>query len=99
MSDKAEDLFKRIHKHKGVEGIIICDGQGIPAKSTITDEDKTLIYTTGVVQYLNKCSDKIKVLVNEEIKMLRIRTKNEEILVTPKRDLILIIIQKPLANN
>lgn len=99
MVDKAEELFKTVHKHKGVEGIIICDRQGVPVKSTIADENKSYMYTTGVIKYLNKCTDKIRLLVNEDLNLLRIRTKSNEIIVTPKNDLILIIIQKPLANN
>lgn len=99
MVDKAEEIFKKVHKHKGVEGVIICDKEGVPIKSTITDEAKAYLYTTGVVRYLNKCKDKVRLLIKEDINLIRIRTKGEEILIAPQNELILIIIQKPLANN
>lgn len=99
MADKVEDIFKKVSIHKGVEGILICNKEGIPIKSTITDEDRVYLYTTGVVKFITKCKDKIKSLILEDINLFRIRSKALEILIAPQGDLILIVIQKPLANN
>ena len=99
MSDKADSLFKKVQKHKGVEGSIICDRQGIPVKSTIANEDKVYLYTTGASKFLQKCKDNVKTIIKEDLKLLRIRFKGEEILIIPNNDLILIIIQKPFSNN
>ena len=37
MSAIVEEIFNKVNTHKGVEGIILSDAEGIPIKSTFND--------------------------------------------------------------
>lgn len=47
MSAVIEEIFNQVNTHKGVEGIILADAEGIPIKSTFNDEQTTYFYATG----------------------------------------------------
>ena len=99
MSAIAEETFNKISTHKGIEGIILCDSEGVPIKSTINEEEKTYYYTTSASMFVKKCRNIIKELIDEELKFIRIRTKLNEIMISPENDFIFIVVQNPSANN
>ena len=58
-----------------MEGIILSDSDGVPIKSTFTDEQTTYYYTTSASMFIKKCKNVVKDLIEEELNFIRIRTK------------------------
>jgi dynein light chain roadblock-type len=98
MSAIVEEIFNKVNTHKGVEGIILSDAEGIPIKSTFNDEQTTYFYTTSASMFIKKCRNIAKELINEDLNIIRIRTKLNEIMIAPEDNFILIVVQNPAAN-
>ncbi len=94
-----EEVFNRINTHKGIEGIIICDVNGIPIKSTFTDDQTTYFYTTNASFFIKRCSNLVKTLLDENLSFIRIRTKINEIMIAPDKEFVLLVVQASNANN
>ena len=99
MSSFIEETFNKLNTHKGVEGIILSDGEGVPIKSTFNEEDKTYYYTTSASSFIKKCRNMIKELIEEDLTFVRIRTKLNEIMIVPDNDFIFIVVQNPAASD
>ena len=99
MSAIIEEIFNQVNTHKGVEGIILSDAEGVPIKSTFNDEEKTYYYTTSASMFVKKCKNVVKDLIEEDLSFIRIRTKLNEIMIAPEDDFIFIVVQNPAANN
>lgn len=83
-----EETIKRIHTHKGVQGFILTSNDGGFVRSTI--DNSTTMSLTSLIRTL---SDKAKSCVRDldpqnDLTFLRIRTKKQEILVAPGKNLI-----------
>ena len=48
--------------------------------------------------FIKKCRNIAKELINEELNIIRIRTKLNEIMIAPEDNFILIVVQNPAAN-
>ena len=99
MSGIIEETFNKVNTHKGIEGIILSDAEGVPIKSTFNEEEKTYYYTTSASMFVKKCRYVVKALIEEELTFIRIRTKLNEIMIAPENDYIFIVVQNPAANN
>lgn len=99
MSAVIEEIFNKVNTHKGVEGIILSDSEGVPIKSTFNDDQITYYYTTSASMFIKKCRNVVKELVEEELNFIRIRTKLNEIMIAPEDDFILIVVQNPSSNS
>ena len=99
MSAIIEEILNQVNTHKGVEGIILSDAEGVPIKSTFNDEEKTYYYTTSASMFVKKCKNVVKDLIEEELSFIRIRTKLNEIMIAPENEFIFIVVQNPAANN
>ena len=96
MSAIIEEIFNKINTHKGVEGIILSDQDGIPLKSSFKDEEVTYFYTTSASMFVKKCRNAVKTLTGENMSFIRLRTKLNEIMIAPdEKDFILIVVQNP----
>ena len=93
MSAVIEETFNKVNTHKGVEGIILCDSEGVPIKSTFNEEEKTYYYTTSASMFVKKCRNVVKELIEEDLTFIRIRTKLNEIMIAPENDFIFIVVQ------
>ena len=99
MSAIIEETFNKVNTHKGIEGIILSDSEGVPIKSTFNEEEKTYYYTTSASMFVKKCRNIVKELIEEDLTFIRIRTKLNEIMIAPENDFIFIVVQNPAANN
>eukprot|EP00766_Chilomastix_caulleryi_P003741 gnl/Chilomastix_caulleri/486.p1 GENE.gnl/Chilomastix_caulleri/486~~gnl/Chilomastix_caulleri/486.p1 ORF type:complete len:115 (+),score=23.54 gnl/Chilomastix_caulleri/486:50-346(+) len=91
-----EETLKKLSAQKGIEGVVIINQDGIPIRSTIQDNEKTIQYA-GVFSHL---AMKARALVkeldpSEELTMIRIRHQKHEIIVTPERFFLLVVVQNP----
>ena len=92
---EVEETLKRLSLHKGVEGIVIVNNEGIPIRTTL-DHDKTVQHAALISILTIKAKSVIRDLdpLNDLV-FLRIRSRKHEILVAPDKDYILIVLQNP----
>ena len=93
MSSIIDDMINKTKNMKGVEGIIISDVDGIPIKSTL-EEDITYYYSTCASMFVKTCIESMKELIKEDVTLIRMRTKLNEIIISPEKDFIFIVVQK-----
>jgi len=98
MSD-VEETIKRISSHKGVIGLIVVNQEGIPIRTTL-DNSTTLQYAGLIHQLTAKARSTVRDIdPTNDLTFLRIRSKKHEIMVTPEREYMLIVIQNPASND
>lgn len=95
MANEAEETIRKLSAHKGVTGVIVVNGEGIPIKTTL--DNHVSVQYAGLMGAL---VDKAKTVVRDldpsnDLSFLRIRSKKTEIMVAPDRDFILIVVQNP----
>ncbi|KAG9395895.1 Dynein light chain-related [Carpediemonas membranifera] len=92
---EVEECIKRISSHKGVQGIVIVNNEGIPIRSTLDNKEGNKY--AGLISHL---ATKARSIITEldptnELKFFRIRSNKHEIMVSPDKDYLLIVIQDP----
>ncbi|XP_060891069.1 dynein light chain roadblock-type 2-like isoform X1 [Labrus mixtus] len=94
MADVVETL-KRIEAHKDVIGIIVVNAEGIPIRSTL-DNSNTRRYAEPLRQIAMMARSTVRDIdPQNDLRFLRIRTKDYQILVAVDNDFLLITIQMP----
>lgn len=89
-----EEIMKRISSHQGVEGIVIVNSEGIPIRSTLTDNDLKNKYAAYMTQLISKARSVVRNIdQTNDLSFLRIRTLQHEILIAPDKEYLLIVIQ------
>ncbi|KAJ3078596.1 Dynein light chain roadblock-type 2, partial [Quaeritorhiza haematococci] len=92
---EVEETIKRLSAHKGVEGIIIVNMEGIPIRTTL-DQEKTVQHAALITQLTAKARSVVRELdPQNDLTFLRIRSKKHEIMVAPDKEYILIVLQDP----
>tara|TARA_B110001452_G_C15051883_1_gene367328 strand:+ start:144 stop:446 length:303 start_codon:yes stop_codon:yes gene_type:complete len=95
---EVEETLKRINSHKGVQGIVIVNSEGIPIRSTL-DNAQTNQCAGLLTQLAHKARSVVRDLdPQNDLTFLRIRSKKHEIMVAPHTDFLLIVIQNPNAD-
>eukprot|EP00051_Salpingoeca_urceolata_P032104 m.14309 g.14309 ORF g.14309 m.14309 type:complete len:100 (-) comp4770_c0_seq1:395-694(-) len=95
MSSEVEETLKRISSHKGVQGILVVNKEGIPIKSTL-DQSKSVQIASHITQLAIKASSAVRdIEPTNELTFLRLRTKKYELMIAPDKEYILIVIQNP----
>ncbi|KAI9193154.1 uncharacterized protein BJ171DRAFT_431706, partial [Polychytrium aggregatum] len=92
---EVEETIKRLAGHKGVEGVVIVNMEGIPIRTTL-DNEKTVQYAALITQLSSKARSVVRDLdPQNDLTFLRIRSKKHEIMVAPDKEYILIVLQNP----
>ncbi|CAD7927631.1 unnamed protein product [Amoebophrya sp. A120] len=96
---EVEETLNRIKTHKGVQGIVIVNAEGVPIRSTL-DLKFTLQYSSLISQLTAKARSVVRDLdPMNDLTFLRIRSKKHEIMVAPDKEYLLIVIQDPNADQ
>ena len=90
MSDTAavEETVKRLASHKGVVGIAIVNGDGVPIRTTLEPE-LAQQYAALVSQLALKARHMVRELSDDgtdDLQFLRVRSKRHEIMIAPGFD-------------
>ena len=90
MSDVAavEETVKRLSSHKGVVGIVIVNGDGVPIRTTL-DQELAVQYAALVSQLTLKARHMVRELAEDgtdDLQFLRVRSKRHEIMIAPGFD-------------
>ncbi|XP_061723186.1 dynein light chain roadblock-type 2-like [Cydia pomonella] len=96
MANEAEETIRKLSTHKGVTGVIVVNGEGIPIKTTL-DGHVSVQYAGLMGSLVDKAKSVVRDLdPTNELTFLRIRSKRSEIMVAPDKDFILIVVQNPV---
>ncbi|KAF6201369.1 hypothetical protein GE061_005817 [Apolygus lucorum] len=78
---------------KGVKGVIVTNGEGVPIKTTM-DHTKTILYTALVTQLCDKGRSAVKDLdPSNDLTFLRLRSRMQEIMIAVDFSYLLIVVQ------
>jgi dynein light chain roadblock-type len=83
-----DETVKRLASHKGVVGIVIANGDGVPIRTTL-DQDLAVQYAALVSQLAIKARHMVRELADDgtdDLQFLRVRTKRHEIMIAPGFD-------------
>lgn len=93
MAQEIENVLQNIQSQPGVIGYVTMTGNGVPIKTTFSDNE-TLQYCGLVSDFVAKSQAAVggKVL-SKPLDVIRIRSKKNEIIITPEKDFILMVVQ------
>ncbi|GBP27710.1 Dynein light chain roadblock-type 2 [Eumeta japonica] len=95
MANEAEETVKKLAALRGVVGLVIVNGEGIPVKSTL-DNHISVQYAGLMSALVQKAKSVVRDLdPTNALTFLRIRSKKSEIIVAPDQDFIMIVVQDP----
>jgi len=89
--------MKRIAGHKGVEAVLVyTNSEEIPVRSQPVMEHMDMVHYVGQIAPLIK---QVKAMVksfdtSNDFTSLRLRTKKNEILVSPEKEYTMVVVQK-----
>ena len=95
---EVEERIGRIKNHKGVKGLLIVDENGKFLRSTMTNNKDTAPkqYAQKVTELAKKARSVVRDIdPTNDLTFFRVRSKRQEILVAPDKNLFLIVIQTP----
>ena len=96
-TSEVEETIKRIQSHKGVQGIVVVNNDGIPIRSTL-ENAVTVQYAGLVSQLVVKSRSAVRTLdPQNDLTFLRLRSKKHEIMISPDKEFTLVVIQDPNA--
>ena len=82
---EVEETLKRINSHKGVQGIVIINSDGIPIRSTL-EQTLSTNYAAHIMSLASKARSAVRTLdPQNDLTFLRIRSKKHEIMVAPEK--------------
>lgn len=88
---EVEETIRRIASHKGVEGIVVCNLDGVSLKSTLSKELSTQ-YAGLMTQLATKARSVLRTIdADDDLVFLRARTKKHEVMVAPGDGYMLIV--------
>nr|XP_057930552.1 dynein light chain roadblock-type 2-like [Doryrhamphus excisus] len=91
---EVEEILERIEAHGSVSGIIVANAEGIPVRTTF-ENSKAAKYA-GLLRHLTMMARNTvrDVDPQNDLTVLRIGTKNQEIMVAPESDSLVIVLQR-----
>ncbi|CAD5112138.1 DgyrCDS1377 [Dimorphilus gyrociliatus] len=90
---EVEDQLKKMMAHKGVVGVMIVNSDGVPIRTTL-DNSTTVQHAALIQQLVTKAKSVIRDLdPSNELSCLRVRSRKNEIIITPEKDYVLIVVQ------
>ncbi|BHF82434.1 hypothetical protein AAHC03_022987 [Spirometra sp. Aus1] len=89
-----DEILRRLCSHNGVSGVIVCNTAGIPIRTTM--ENSLAVHHCALIQNLMiKARAAVRDLdPTNDLTFLRLRSKKNEIMVAPRGDFFLIVVQK-----
>ena len=95
---EVEERIGRIKNHKGVKGLLIVDEKGKFLRSTMNNTNDTAPkqYAQKITELAKKARSVVRDIdPTNDLTFFRVRSKRQEILVAPDKNLFLIVIQTP----
>ncbi|CAH7685463.1 hypothetical protein BY996DRAFT_6901570 [Phakopsora pachyrhizi] len=97
-----ESTISYLSNHKNVRGVMILNRDGVLIRSSgsiFQGSDGSIIlrrYSNQVLKILDSVSDSVSGMeLDDQLKLLRVRTRQHEIIITPGAKFILVVVQNP----
>ena len=88
-----ERILRRIQAHRGVVALMVTNRQGLVLKSNL-DITTTKLYSAQYQNLIKMAHSAVRELdPTNELRFIRVRNKQHEIMVAPTEELILIVVQ------
>ena len=95
---EVEDTIKRLSSHSGVLGIVIVNAEGVAIRSSL-DSVQTKKYAQHITSLAAKARSVVRDLdPQNDLMFLRLRSRNDEIMIAPDKEFTLIVIQETAHN-
>lgn len=95
MSLEIEERLKKFLAYPGVKATIVINHEGIPIKTSLTDNAIAVQYAALVTRLTEKLRAVIKEMdASNEFRWIRVRTVKEEIIVAPEKEFIVVLVQE-----
>lgn len=95
MSLEIEERLKKFLSYPGVKATIVINHEGIPIKTSLSDNALAVQYAALVTRLTEKIRAVIKEMeASNEFRWIRIRTTKEEIVVAPEKEFIVVMVQE-----
>lgn len=89
-----EKILRRIQVHRGVVALMLANRDGLVLRSNV-DITTTKLYAVQYQKLIKMAHSAVRELDPEnELRFIRVRNKQHEIMVAPTEDLILIVVQR-----
>lgn len=89
-----EKVLRRIQTHRGVVALMVTNRDGLVLRSNV-DITTTKLYAVQYQKLINMAHSAVRELDPEnELRFIRVRNKQHEIMVAPTDELILIVVQR-----
>lgn len=89
-----EKILRRIQAHRGVVALMLANRDGLVLRSNV-DITTTKLYAVQYQKLIKMAHSAVRELDPEnELRFIRVRNKQHEIMVAPTEDLILIVVQR-----
>ena len=94
-ASEVEETLKRLQSHRGVEGVIIMDANGLAIRSTFSEE-LSQQYCEMFSELCIAARNSVRTLDPEnDLTFMRVRSHKHEIMVAPAKDYVLLVVQNP----
>lgn len=95
MSLEIEERLKKFLAYPGVKATIVVNHEGIPIKTSLSDNGVAVQYAALVTRLTEKLRAVIKEMdASNEFRWIRIRTVKEEITVAPEKEFVVVVVQE-----
>ncbi|XP_017022246.1 dynein light chain roadblock-type 1 [Drosophila kikkawai] len=93
-----EEAFEQVKSRKNVRDVVILNDSGHPVKSTMHTEDA--VHFSGLFQTIRGRLERgmAKIDPTDELLMLRVRTKTNEVLLVPDSKITVLVVQNAQDN-
>ena len=96
-----EETIKLLSSHKGVLGVVIANGEGVPIRATL-EHELAVQYAAMASALAAKARGMVRELASEdELQFLRVRSKKHEVIIAPGFDkdhqFSLVVVQDPVC--
>ena len=89
-----EKVLRRIQTHRGVVALMVTNRDGLVLRSNV-DINTTKLYAVQYQKLIKMAHSAVRELDPEnELRFIRVRNKQHEIMVAPTDELILIVVQR-----
>lgn len=96
MAQEIDDRLRKFLTYPGVQNYIIVNHEGIPIKTSFADNAEAVHHAALVLRFINLVRKSVRQMdASNNLMWTRLRSKQDELIIIPERDFIVVLVQKP----
>jgi dynein light chain roadblock-type len=92
-SNEIDETINRISCHEGVFGFMLFNYDGVAIKTNLDDRETTM-YASLILQVVSAARFVIRKIGENRLDLLRIRSKRYEIIISPEKDYVMVVLHR-----